>query len=163
MKYHSWIFNGWTFMNQVSRNSRWNKDFLWHTMWNFIPYMKDHPNFTYETSSMIVVGEHGIWYKSGHCIQSLNVNNRVHYVCRRRLPESFYYISICHEHQNLMSFSIKFWKLNFMCRSYGGIVQNTCVEAAPWTRMVCSKVNIVVPFQVRQKLYYFLNAKILEN
>jgi hypothetical protein len=84
-------------------------------------------------------------------------------MCRRRLPESVYYVSICHEHQNLRSFSIKFWKINFICRSYGGIFQNTSVEAAPWTRMVCSKVNIVVPLQVWQKLYYFLNAKIIEN
>ncbi len=60
--------------------SGWNKDCPWNTMWNFIPYMKDHPNFTYETSSMIVIGEHGIWYNSGHCILSLNVNNRVHHV-----------------------------------------------------------------------------------
>jgi hypothetical protein len=50
-----------------------------------------------------------------------------------------------------------------MCRSYGEIAQNTCVEGAPGTRMVCSKVNIVEPLQVRQKLYYFLNVKILEN
>jgi hypothetical protein len=80
-------------------------------------------------------------------------------MCRRRLPESFYYVSICHEHRNLRSFSIKFWKIHFMCRSYGGIVQNTCVEAGPWTRMVFSKVNIVVSFQVQQKKILFFKCQ----